>query len=282
MPSVASPIRESEEPEAAACGRGSDGSAPAKPGEVERARVALVRTTLPRASRTAPARAATAHQQTIDVDLENVQITSLLSRNPWLVPVDASASTSTHTSTHTSAPTSKPVSSSSIPASAAVSYESGKARGLVGDRKWRPSPKYFACQQSTRDTEAFTPDVNQHITRHLKFLVNVYEILGDHWRQVAFKKAVTLLKKLPFRISHPSEAWALRPRLGEKTIKKVCVFVCVHTHVCTCMCVPVCTNAGGVPHRRAFGPFFAVDLDSHAHNRLLRSSPQAVCVAAQT
>ncbi|GAQ91562.1 putative DNA polymerase X family [Klebsormidium nitens] len=44
-------------------------------------------------------------------------------------------------------------------------------------------------------------DLNEHITRHLRELKDIYEALGDEWRALTYRRAVGVLERLSFRIA---------------------------------------------------------------------------------
>eukprot|EP00850_Spirogloea_muscicola_P023111 SM000329S12574 [mRNA] locus=s329:19218:22724:- [translate_table: standard] len=91
-----------------------------------------------------------------------------------------------------------------------------------------PAPPELGLGTEDKDEEApeadevyAPPDVNAHLTGPLAELQQIYEFtLGDSWRALTYKKAVSTLEKLPWRISN-AEQLASVQGIGKSMLNKV-------------------------------------------------------------
>eukprot|EP00743_Colponemidia_sp_Colp-15_P010499 GILK01011569.1.p1 GENE.GILK01011569.1~~GILK01011569.1.p1 ORF type:complete len:1020 (-),score=203.03 GILK01011569.1:102-3161(-) len=94
--------------------------------------------------------------------------------------------------------------------------ESKKLRKPRDTRPYLDRVKHkFACQRRTLIT-----NLNEHLTQELERLQNIYELQGDKWRGYAYKKAVSLLRTLPYKVETVDQIRHIRG-LGKKLADKI-------------------------------------------------------------
>eukprot|EP00736_Rhodelphis_marinus_P007412 Rmarinus@m.2748 len=81
----------------------------------------------------------------------------------------------------------------------------------------------FACQQSTANG---LPNLNEHITKHLKILADAYSTSSsnrDDWRVYGYQRVISLLRKLPFKVSSADDIQKLKGvrGIGKNTLEKI-------------------------------------------------------------
>ena len=100
--------------------------------------------------------------------------------------------------------------------------KSGKRSGY-----WM-NKKYLACQKSvspkinspTKNTVEIPKAFNIKIINILKEMENLEKNLGEQWRSLAYRKAITALERIPYEIKTKEEARKIRG-VGEKISKKI-------------------------------------------------------------
>jgi DNA polymerase lambda len=78
-----------------------------------------------------------------------------------------------------------------------------------------PNKNYFVCQQSSSEN-----NVNKEITDELESLEKIYLQTGDHWRAMAYRKAIAAIKRYPRKIESAAEVRCIKG-VGAKTAEKI-------------------------------------------------------------
>lgn len=76
----------------------------------------------------------------------------------------------------------------------------------------------YACFKS--GTEAIRPNMNERLTSALEPLVEYYDITGEEWRKVSFKKAVDILRSLTFEVTSSDQLRSYKG-MGGKILKMI-------------------------------------------------------------
>eukprot|EP00850_Spirogloea_muscicola_P020991 SM000233S07962 [mRNA] locus=s233:77510:81004:+ [translate_table: standard] len=106
-----------------------------------------------------------------------------------------------------------------------VSSSLGPSAPQRDTREWRKELGLGTEDKEEEELEAdevyAPPDVNAHLTGPLTELQQIYEdALGDSWRALTYKKAVSTLEKLPWCISNADQLASVQG-IGKSMIKKV-------------------------------------------------------------
>lgn len=89
----------------------------------------------------------------------------------------------------------------------------------VKKRKFELNPLNFACQISPEDNF----NHNQEITDELEKLEQIYKLIGEQWKSLAYRKAIQVLKKIP-KVTKIEQIKNVKG-IGQKTFEKIAEYL---------------------------------------------------------
>lgn len=97
----------------------------------------------------------------------------------------------------------------------------------------RNRAQYYACQRNPL-LEVAKTNANKDLTDILQKMEKLEKNSGEHWRAMAYRKAITALKRHPHPIRSAEDALKLRG-IGERIAKKVCACSYASAGMAGCM-----------------------------------------------